>query len=250
MIRASQLAHANTLIRFIGYQPRPGVPAEQFIAAWQNVVASSPQPQGLIYRELCQQMPEWNAQVHDEAQNPNPYDFIDYTLLSPDVDPTTLPALPAEITKQYATVEGLFTIVHPFVKPELTGNPEALLYNCFEIDGPPAVEQGFVLGWPARGDYQSQQEGFYSAFLHRRIQSDIRIAAFNRAEWQSATKYADTLAGFEQNFPRQARAAAGAPSGSGRPPVHSYLGLYRIVSAFQGPPAPPPAMMKAVVMHG
>ncbi|GCE07305.1 NADP-dependent oxidoreductase [Dictyobacter aurantiacus] len=248
MIRASQLARANTLIRFIGYQPRPGMPAGQFITAWQATVAAGEQPKGLIYRELCQQADEWNELVHEEAQNPNPYEFIDYAILQPDQDPSLLPTLPVDIAARYEVVEGLFTIAHPFVKPELTGSPETLLYNCFEISGGPAIEQGFVLGWPARGDYQAQQEGFYSAFLHRRVQPDVRIAAFNRAEWQSATRYADTLAGFEQHFPRQARAAAG--TSSGRPPVHSYLGLYRIAHAFQGPPTPLPATMKAVVMHG
>ncbi|GCE21546.1 hypothetical protein KDK_53460 [Dictyobacter kobayashii] len=251
-MRASQLAQANTLIRFVGYQPRPGVAAEQFISAWQSTVAQVQQPAGLIYRELCQQVPAWNAQVSDEAQNPNPFAFIDYAILRPDQDPAALPALPTAITDHYELVEGLFNIVHPFVKPELSGEPQTLLYNCFEIDGPPAVEQGFVLGWPGRGAYQAQQAGFYSAFLHRRLQRDVRIAAFNRAEWQNVTQYANTLAGFEQNFPRQARAAAGGPppTGSGRPPVHSYLGLYRIVESFQGPPTPPPTMMKAVVMHG
>lgn len=247
MVRASQVASATTFIRFIGYKPAPGVKEEQFIEAWRATVEQAPQPVGMLYRELCQQVPEWNAQIVDEAQHPNPFVFVDYTIYEPALDPSQLPSLSTDIAAQYEKTEGLFTIEHPFIKSEPAGEPEAILINCFEINGPPAVEQGFVLGWPARGDYQSQQEGFFSALLHHRIQPDVRIAAFNRAEWRNIAAYVDTLADFDRHFPRAARAQ---DSGQGKPPVSSYLGMYRIVMAFQGPASPPKPPMKAVVMHG
>src|SRR5579883_3201311 len=106
MVRASQVAGATTFIRFIGYKPAPGVKDEQFIEAWRATVEQAPQPVGMLYRELCQQIPEWNAQIVDEAQHPNPFVFVDYTIYEPDLDPNKLPSLSTDIAAQYEKLKG------------------------------------------------------------------------------------------------------------------------------------------------
>jgi hypothetical protein len=234
-MRASSLIESGGVVELFGYELSPEVDRDAFSAAWRATADKAPRPAGLLYRDLARQVPEWNQKIQGEIMQPNPYAFIDYSLFRSAAEHAAHRAggggTPPPLSGNPQRTEGVFHIAFRFVRPETLGEPGMLLYNIFQVQGGEAVEEGFVSRWPERAQYQSQQAGFYSAILHRKARPEQPLTAFNRAEWQDADCYAQTLAGFERNFPRTARAAAGQGPGTGAPPVGSFLGLFQIVHA-------------------
>jgi len=222
----------NDLIQLICYKAQPGVDAEQFIAAWRKTVEHDPAPAGLVYRELDQQVPEWCQLISREIQQPNPYTFIDYAVLSPDQDPEQLAPMPESITSQYEVVRANFKVDYRFVSLAKTGNPEMVLVNLYNVNGPPQAEQGFIMSWAPRGAYQSTQPGFYSAVMHHHLEPGSPISTFYRAEWESTDVYERAIDDFNNHFPPGMQ--SNIQAAGGRPPVTSRLGLYRNVASVTG----------------
>ena len=79
-----------------------------------------------------------------------------------------------------------------------------------------------------RAEYQSHQDGFYSATLHRRLALGSPVTMFNRAEWRDGKAFARTLNDFDETFPVATR--IGGPSRA----VRSLPGLFQIVDWIEG----------------
>jgi hypothetical protein len=232
-MRASSLIESDSVIELIGYELAADVDREAFSAAWRVAVDPAPRPAGLLYRELALQRPDWTEKVRAEITNPNPFAFLDYAVFRSAADQAAYRAsgggVPPALPGSPQVTEGVFTIGARFVRPEAPGEPRTLLYNLFKVQGGEKVEEGFASRWPERARHQAEQDGFYSAILHRKARPEQSLTAFNRAEWQDADHYAKTLADFERNFPRAERAAAGQGPGAGPPPVRSFIGLFEIL---------------------
>jgi hypothetical protein len=229
-MRSTSLLGPSCFIELIGYELGDPVDPAAFAAAWQAGLAASPRPAGLLQRELCVQRPDWNDKIRAGISEPNPFMFLDYAVFRAAADHAEARRVPSSLPGDPTITTGTFTIASRFVRPEAAGEPQTLLYNLFQVQGGEPVEEAFLARWPERAQYQAQQDGFHSAVLHRQSQPGQRISAFNRGEWLDADHYAATLAGFDRNFPRAERSAAGQPTGGGPPPVRSLLGLFEIVA--------------------
>jgi NADPH:quinone reductase-like Zn-dependent oxidoreductase len=244
----------NHIIRLVAYQPKPNVAVteittEEFIRTWQAIAQQKPQPKGLVYRELCQQIPEWSNKAIAEMDNPILYPFLEYAIVLPEQDTSEFPPLPTEITSNYEIIEGSYSVAFRFVRDDSVGTPETIMFNLFEIDGPPALEQGFLMSWPPRGEFKTHEPGFFSAILHHRLKTETRIAAFNRSEWQDADAYAAGIPRFTEAFPRAERKNPIAKTSDGKPPIRSHLGLFKIVASITNQQNKQPSIMKAVRIH-
>jgi hypothetical protein len=251
----ADLVRYDHVIRLTQFRCREAIPTQldldTFIAAWNESNARTSVP-GVLYRELCRQVPRWSAMAAKEIDIPIDADFLEYLVAEPGVDLDSLTALPASEAHRYSIVQDLHMVAFRFAKPSPDAPSGALMFNLFEIDGPPSVEQGFLMGWPARGEFKIDEKAIRSTILHQRVLPDATITAFNRAEISSAADYARGIDRFEAAFPRSARTAAGGtgPSGAEPPRIRSHLGLFEIVAqSAPGAPAVNPEMA-AVVMEG
>jgi len=246
------------VIRLTLYRFAAGIPApqeiEDFIMAWKEANTAAPLA-GVLYRELCRQVPEWSALAAKEAQNPIDAAFLEYLIAEPGVDLDAVPALPAGEEQRYRITQDLHTVAFRFTKSTAEAPSGAVMFNLFEIDGPAGLEQGFLMGWPPRGEFKINETAVRSTMLHKHLLTPASIKAFNRAEIASAAAYAESIDRFEAAFPRLDR-APGAPATpppgatATRPPVRSHLGLFEIVAlAPPGAPAPGPDM-QAVQLDG
>ena len=234
------------VIRLTQYRYAAGSPSPQeisdFIAAWKEANATAPLS-GVLYRELCRQVPEWSALAAKEAQNPIDAVFLEYLIAEPGVDLDAVPALPAGGEQHYSIVGDVHQVAFRFTKPDAGTPSGALMFNLFEIDGPAGLEQGFLMGWPPRGAFKIAETAVRSTMLHHHMLTPASIKAFNRAEIAGAAAYAEGIDRFEAAFPRVDRApgAGGPPPGATgpRPPVRSHLGLFEIVAV--APPGAPAA---------
>lgn len=254
---AADVVRYDHVVRLTQYRPIAATLSAQdaadFIAAWKATNAD-PLP-GVVYRELCHQVPEWSALAAREIQNPIDAVFLEYLIAEPAVDLDSVPALPADAETQFDTVQDIHTVAFRFTKSPADAPSGALMFNLFEIDGPPGLEQGFLMGWPPRGEFKINEAAVRSTMLHKHLLASASIKAFNRAEISSAAGYAEGVDRFEAAFPRLDRAPgtpSGQPPGAGgdRPPVRSHLGLFKIVAlATPGAPASGPDM-QAVELDG
>jgi hypothetical protein len=233
IMRASALSEPGVVIELIGYEISDEVDREAFSAAWRAAFDRAPWPAGLLYRDLSMQRPDWTEKVRAEIMNPNPFVFLEYAVFRSSADQTAYRATgggpPRGLPGNPQVTEGSFTISSRFVRTDAPGEPGMLLYNLFMIQGGEKVVEGFASRWPERAQHQSQQEGFYSAILHRQAAPEQMIAAFNRAGWQDADRYAKTLAEFERKFPRSERGAVAEAPRAGPPPVRSHIGLFEVL---------------------
>jgi NADPH:quinone reductase-like Zn-dependent oxidoreductase len=238
MTRASAFVDRNALVRLVGYRSGGGEADAGFVQAWSAAARSRP-ARGLVYRELARQAPEWSSRIAREIQESNPFDFLDYAVLLPDADVSALEDPPADgYERLAATYEVPFRL---FAEAEV--EPEAILYNLFEIVGPPQMAQAVMMGWAPRGSFMSRQDGFLSATFHRLREGSLPATVFNRAEWQSVAAYEKTMEPFERAFPQDSRLAL--PAGSR---VTSRLGLFRIEARVVSP-KPERKQMSAVVLR-
>jgi NADPH:quinone reductase-like Zn-dependent oxidoreductase len=222
------------VIRLTQYRYRKGGPSqaeiEEFVAAWKEANAASA-VLGVVYRELCRQVPQWSAMAAEEIDYPIDAVFLEYAITEPTVDSDALDTVPAALTDRYTAVTDLHTVAFRFVKASADTPSGAVMFNLFEIDGPAAMEQGFLMGWPPRGEFKIREQAIRSTILHQRMLAQATIKAFNRAEISSAAAYAEGVARFEAAFPRSVRTASGGAPGSGaKPPIRSHLGLFEIVA--------------------
>jgi NADPH:quinone reductase-like Zn-dependent oxidoreductase len=247
----ASLVRYDTLIRLtqlVVLSPATFQPAE-FEAAWK-AAAESPRP-GVIYRELCRQIPEWSALAAAEIDNPINAAYVEYLIAEPQTDLEAIPALPASTESQFAITQDLHTVAFRFAKdPE--HRSDVVMFNLFEVDGPPGMEQGFLMDWPPRGEFKSNEAATLSTMLHQRILEKASIKAFNRAEVVSAEAYAEGIARFEEAFPRRGRKAAATTESSAeapqRPPIRSHLGLFQIAASATGSPSVSRDTMRAVAV--
>ncbi len=236
-----------TLYRAAGEEAQTGVD-ERFVSDWQEL-AATPIP-GVIYRELCRQVPEWSAQVSAEMEHPIDAAFLEYMVVEAGTDLAAIPALKARLEGRYTITQDIHTVAFRFVK-ETAERPGALMFNLFEIDGAAGMEQGFLMDWPPRGEFKIGESATLSTMLHQRMLTGAKIKAFNRAEVVSAEAYAEGIERFEKAFPRGARKAAAGPMAAGaKAPIRSHLGLFEIagVGAVEAPAARP--TMRAVTVDG
>ncbi|MGA9678404.1 MAG: NADP-dependent oxidoreductase [Mycobacterium sp.] len=244
------IVNYNDVIRLTQYVPvaAPSAEAiERFIAAWQ-AHAAGPVP-GVLYRELCRQVPEWNQLAAAEIDNPIAAVFIEYLVTEAGTDLDTLPALPPGEVDNYTIVQDLHTVAFRLIKPNAVSPNGTLMFNLFEIDGPPGMEQGFLMDWAPRGRFRLGDDALITAMLHQRMLDQATIKAYNRAEITDAEAYSEGIARFEEAFPRADRkAAAGALPPGAKPPIRSNLGLFAIVATAPPSPRTPGEPMRAVVV--
>ena len=240
----------DTVIRLTQYTPTGTAESgASLIDAWRKAFGSHA-PAGVLYRELCRQVPEWSALASKEMDNPIQAAFIEYLISEPDANLSEIPALPPELKSRYSTIQDLHTVAFRFTKQSPGREPGALMFNLFEIDGPAGMEQGFLMDWPPRGEFKIHEEATLATVLHQRMLPTATIKAFNRAEVTSAEAYAEGIDRFEQAFPRTARKGdAGPPQAGAKPPIRSHLGLFERAAFCVGAATERP-MMKAIVVDG
>jgi NADPH:quinone reductase-like Zn-dependent oxidoreductase len=219
------------VVRLRAYRPRPAindVAINDFISSWK----ASRVPAGLVYSELCEHVLAWSEQASAEIDNPMPFAFLEYSIIEPEYGSQESPDNIASSSLQFDVVEGIYNPEFRLINEGADGVPETIMFNLFEIGGNVDMEQGFVMNWVPRADFRAHEEGFFSAVLHRRIRRESQFAAFNRAEVRNAASYAKEIERFEKAFPREERRGLESPKEvRGRPPVRSYLGLFRIKAA-------------------
>ena len=251
-LRPSDLVRYDHVIRLTQYHRRWGTSSQpeidEFITRWKESNATTPIP-GVLYRELCRQVPQWSAMAAKEMDNPIHADFLEYLVAEPSVDLDTVMALPASQADRYTVVQDLHNVAFRFAKASPDPPSGVLMFNLFEIDGPAVTEQGFLMGWPVRGDFKINEQTTRSTILHHRMLAGATIKAFNRAEVSSAAAYAEGIDRFEAAFPRAARAAADAYPPRTKPPIRSHLGLFEIVAVSPPGAAAQGPNMAAVVLE-
>ena len=246
-VSPSAVLRYDSVIRLTQYVPDPGSApsASAFIAAWQEAAEAS-STSGILYRELCRQVPEWSALAKKEIDNPIEAAFLEYLIVEPGTDLSKIPALPSTQNKLYSIIQDIHNVAFHFAKQEQPEKPGAWMFNLFEIDGPAGMEQGFLMAWPPRGEFKIQEPATLSTVLHQRMLPGARIKAFNRAEVTSAEAYAEGIGRFEAAFPRVERKAGAEALPGTKPPIRSHLGLFEIVAVGPTRPSRLRATMKAV----
>jgi NADPH:quinone reductase-like Zn-dependent oxidoreductase len=248
LVSPAKLLRYDTVIRLTLYRREGDTEdADKFVTHWKDSVAGQA-THGVLYRELCRQVPEWSALAAKEIDNPIDAAFLEYLIAEPDAKFESLPGLPTGETG-YTLTQDLHTVAFRFTKHRTGEEPGALMFNLFEISGPAGMEQGFLMGWPPRGEFKINDPAVLSTVLHQRMLPDAKIKAFNRAEVTSAEDYAAGIDRFEKAFPRSARKAAeGALPEGAEPPIKSHLGLFeRVAVAAVMPDADDKPAMKAVL---
>ncbi len=244
----STLLRYDSVVRLTQYVPAENSATAQgaFIAKWREVFGAS-SSEGVLYRELCRQNPKWSELAKREIDNPIQAAFIEYMIVEPWVDLSTLPSLPDTEQALYSVIEDIHSVAFHFVRQRHQETAGALMFNLFEIDGPAAMEQGFLMAWPPRGEFKMSEPATLSTVLHQRMLPAATIRAFNRAEVTSAEDYAAGIDRFQQAFPRAQRKAGAEAPPSGKPPIRSHLGLFEIVASGATKSSVPAETMKAVV---
>ena len=244
----STLLRYDSVVRLTQYLPAKNSATQQdvFIAKWREVFGGS-SPEGVLYRELCRQIPEWSDLAKREIDNPIQATLIEYMIVEPWVDLATVPALPETQQPSYSAIQDVHSVAFHFVKEGHLEKPGALMFNLFEIDGPAGMEQGFLMAWPPRGEFKMNEPATLSTVLHQRMLPGARVKAFNRAEVTSAEDYAAGINRFEEAFPRAERKGGSEPPSSGKPPIRSHLGLFEVVGTAATRSSVPAKTMNAVV---
>ena len=228
LISPSALLRYDSVVRLTQYVPaeKPAVSQEVLISEWRKDFGSS-STEGVVYRELCRQVPEWSELAKREIDNPIQATFIEYMIVEPWVDLSKLPSLPNALQASYSAFQDVHSVA--FGNQGHQQTPRALMFNLFEIDGPAGMEQAFLMAWPPRGEFKINEPATISTVLHQRMLPVAGIKAFNRAEITSAEDYAAGIDRFQQAFPRAERKVGAESPSSGKPPIRSHLGLFEIV---------------------
>jgi NADPH:quinone reductase-like Zn-dependent oxidoreductase len=225
-----QTLQRSHIVRLRAYRPRTainGIPVNDLIASWKE----GKLPEGVLYSELCEHVPGWSEQAAAEIDNPSPFALLEYSIIEPEHGADEAPDIISLLSQQFDVVAGIYNLAFRLLNENTDGVPETVMFNLFEIDGTAEFEQGFVMNWVPRAEFRSHDDGFFSAVLHQRITRENQFAAFNRAEVRDAVSYAKGIERFEKAFPREERRASGQNGGPGKkPPVRSYLGLFRIAA--------------------
>jgi NADPH:quinone reductase-like Zn-dependent oxidoreductase len=241
----------DSVIRLTLYRANSDAPElrDGFVSAWKLAFAEAAAP-GVLYRELAQQRPDWNALAAKEIEHPIDAAFIEYLVAEPQTDLGQVPAMPEDQAEHFTLLQDLHTVAFRFKKEDSAIRVGALMFNLFEIDGPAGMEQGFLMEWPPRGEFKINESATRSTVLHQRMLTGASIKAFNRAEVVSAEAYAEGIDRFEAAFPRAARAAAAGPALPGaKPPIRSHLGLFERVATAPAGTSLQSAKMNAVVLE-
>jgi hypothetical protein len=114
-VSASSLLRYDSVVRLTQYIPAAGVAAspEDFTSAWKEAFSAS-SLDGILYRELCRQVPEWSALAKREIDNPIKADFLEYTIVEPWLDLSALPALPASQQEAYSIIQDVHSVAFHF----------------------------------------------------------------------------------------------------------------------------------------
>jgi NADPH:quinone reductase-like Zn-dependent oxidoreductase len=246
-INPSRLLRYDSVVRLTQYVPTEnGAMAEDaFVAGWREAFGAS-STDGVVYRELCRQVPAWSERAKREIDTPIQAAFLEYLIVEAWVDLTRLPALPYSAEGAYRVLQDVHSVAFHFAKKGGEQRPGALMFNLFEIDGPAGMEQGFLMAWPPRGEFKIHEPATLSTVLHQRMLPEAGIKAFNRAEVTSAEEYAAGIDRFQQAFPRAERKAGAESAASGKSPIRSHLGLFEIVALAATAPASSRAAAKTM----
>lgn len=134
MTRASAVLDRNVLVRLVGYRNGTEGAAAGFLQTCSSV-ARARRPSGLVYRDLARQVPDWNARITREIQEPNPFQFLDYAVPLPDAG---VPAVEDPSADGYEQLAAIYEV--PFrLFAEADVNPRFTFYNLFEVIGPPQM---------------------------------------------------------------------------------------------------------------
>ena len=228
----AELVRYDTIVRLTCFQPKAeNADQAAFCEAWKRL-AEHANRDGVIYRELNRQVPEWTRLAAKEIDNPIDATLIEYMIADPGTNLGDFPAVPPGFADAFEVTEDLHTVAFRFAR-DRDQKPGALMFNLFEIDGPAGMEQGFLMDWPPRGEFKIHEDATLSTMLHQRMLADATFKAFNRAEVVSAEAYAEGIDRFEAAFPRKARKAVESAAAT-RPPIRSHLGLFETVARVYG----------------
>ena len=108
-INPTDLIRYDTIIRITQYIPLSTngddtTSNASLIDGWQQTCASY-SGGGVLYRELCRQVPEWSALVKKEIDKPIEAAFIEYLVAEPDTDLNQVAALPPGHEERYLVVQ-------------------------------------------------------------------------------------------------------------------------------------------------
>lgn len=246
-VSPSRIVRYDTLVRLTTYRSKHKTfDSDRFVDAWRALTAAP--AKGVLYRELDRQVAEWSRLAAAEIDAPIDAQFIEYLVAEAEADLAAAPALPAGLEGDWELTQDLHTVAFRFVK-ENVPQAGALMFNLFQIHGPAGMEQGFLMDWPARGEFKIKEPTTLSTMLHQRLLPKAEFHAFNRVEVTSAADYAEGIERFEQAFPRKERLAAAGPA-SAKPPVQSHLGLFEIAAFWALPERDVPSkpQMQAIVL--
>jgi NADPH:quinone reductase-like Zn-dependent oxidoreductase len=243
----ASLLRYDSVVRLTQYIPveKSSEAEAAFVSSWREAFGGT-SPDGVLYRELCRQVPEWSELAKREIDNPIQATLIEYMIVEPWVDLSSLPALP-DSGQEYALLQDVHSVAFHFARQGEQQRPGALMFNLFEIDGPAGMEQGFLMAWPPRGEFKMTEPATLSTVLHQRMLPGARTKAFNRAEVTSAESYADGIDRFQQAFPRAERKLGTEAAAGGAAPIRSHLGLFEVVATAPAKSALPARTMNAVV---
>ena len=197
----STLLRYDSVVRLTQYVPadKSARAQDAFIAKWRETFGGS-SPDGVIYRELCRQNPKWSELAKREIDNPIQAAFIEYMIVEPWVDLSTLPSLPDIEQVPYSIIQDIHSVAFHFVRQGHRETPGALMFNLFEIDGPAGMEQGFLMAWPPRGEFKMNEPATLSTVLHQRMLPAATIKAFQSRRSQQCRglcrRYRSLSAGF------------------------------------------------------
>lgn len=115
----AELVRYDHVIRLTQYRSTAGrlsqPEIDEFVATWMDLTRAS--VPGVVYRELCRQVPEWSAMAAKEMDNPIDAAFLDYLIAEPGVDLDTVGALRPSQAHRYTVVDDVHTVAFRFVKP-------------------------------------------------------------------------------------------------------------------------------------
>jgi len=173
----------DTVIRLTQFRYGAGQPDEaetaRFVREWKAACGARAED-GVLYRELCRQVPEWSRMAAKEMDNPIEAAFVEYLVAEAEVDLSKVAGMAAEVCDSYQVIEDLHTVAFRFVKGEEVKPTGALMFNLFEIDGPAGMEQGFLMDWPPRGEFKINEDATVSTMLARSRRRFVRPVHLHR----------------------------------------------------------------------
>ena len=210
----------------------------EFVAAWRKA-AQTATDTGVIYRELCEKVPESSTTASGDAPQLQ-CQFLEYILLSPDSDPEGVTRVSTGSLSGCEVSESLHRVSSRILKGAAATASQIVKYKVFGIARTPAARHGLLMSWPAHTRALLDQSPVDSTALYECWDVNGSYTAFERAELLgSAGESSDA-----GDAPR--RAPIPRPD---VPAVTTDEGVFRIIASVERRRSPARQSMMAVRFH-